>query len=152
ETIATRIKDPNALEIALNSKIDAEAEFAATYMQLFPPHTGGKEVVASTGHHLSREDWCLSYGFKGRTVRRWCSLCDPVTRDAKKAAIRKRCWELAELWQSASYSSESNEWYTPPKYIVAVHEVHGGVDLDPASSTQANETVRAKQIFTRSDD
>jgi phage N-6-adenine-methyltransferase len=53
---------------------------------------------------------------------------------------------------SAKFSSESDEWYTPAKYIEAARIALGGFDLDPASSPKANEIVRAKKIFTRADD
>lgn len=52
----------------------------------------------------------------------------------------------------ANYSSESVEWYTPEEYIRAVHDVLGNVDLDPASCSEANETVGATEIFTQEDD
>lgn len=48
----------------------------------------------------------------------------------------------------AIYSSESNEWYTPEKYIDYTKDVLGEIDLDPASSDKANEVVCAKEIFT----
>lgn len=41
--------------------------------------------------------------------------------------------------------------YTPASLIEPVRHVLGSIDLDPASSTQANETVRARRIFTEED-
>ena len=46
-------------------------------------------------------------------------------------------------------SSKSSEWYTPPWIVDLVHQVIPVIDLDPASSISANETVKAKTIITR---
>ncbi len=48
--------------------------------------------------------------------------------------------------------SISNEWHTPPQYIKAVEEVLGVIELDPASSHIANNTVKAQVYFTEDDD
>lgn len=44
-------------------------------------------------------------------------------------------------------SSESNEWYTPRRYIEAIREVLGEIDLDPASHALADKIVKAKQYY-----
>jgi ParB family chromosome partitioning protein len=49
-------------------------------------------------------------------------------------------------------SSNSNEWYTPRRYIEAAREVLGRIDLDPASCDLAQEVVRAEGYFTKDDD
>ena len=50
------------------------------------------------------------------------------------------------------HSSQSNEWYTPPPYIDAVHAVMGGIDVDPASCALANRIVRATTYYTLAED
>jgi hypothetical protein len=152
--IAERVRDISALEGALIRKLEAQRDFAAQYRALFV-HGGDRrsdEFQVATSDNLNRDDWCLSFGFAWRTVMRWCGLIDAAKYEDKQKAVVKKCWELAELWQAANYSSESNEWYTPGKYIAAVREALGDIDLDPASSAQANATVRAKDVFTQEDD
>lgn len=51
-----------------------------------------------------------------------------------------------------SHNSGNNEWYTPREYIEAARLVMGDIDLDPATSTQANRVVKAKHIYTIQDD
>jgi len=156
EEIARRVKNATALEGALIGKLESQRDFAAEYRAMFPPKVRADDRVGASSSDSpvgsSSAEWCLSYGFHLRTVQRWLELLDAETYTDKKNAILKRCWELAELWQAANYSSASVEWYTPARYLEGVRQVLDKIDLDPASSTEANAVVRASKIFTKDDD
>lgn len=50
-------------------------------------------------------------------------------------------------------SSEELSWITPPEIIERVRKVLGGyIDLDPASSAEANSIIKANRYYTESDD
>jgi hypothetical protein len=44
-------------------------------------------------------------------------------------------------------TSTSNEWYTPFQYVEAARLLMGTIDLDPASSSDANMTIRATVYY-----
>ena len=63
---------------------------------------------------------------------------------------------ISEIQQAkkphVTFNSGNNEWYTPADIINAARNVLGTIDLDPASSEIANETVQAAKFFTVEDD
>jgi len=50
-----------------------------------------------------------------------------------------------------SHNTGDNEWYTPKCYIESARKVLGQIDLDPASTKEANKVVKAKRIYTEVD-
>lgn len=52
----------------------------------------------------------------------------------------------------ALFEDGSMNWQTPERYVKPVHEVLGFIGLDPASSEEANKTVKAIRYFDEKDD
>jgi ParB-like chromosome segregation protein Spo0J len=73
-------------------------------------------------------------------------LYDAIGRRGRRVAAQERAVQQQIL------ASGSAEWYTPAPYIAAVRELLDGIDLDPASCAQANETVQARHYYTEADD
>jgi len=98
----------------------------------------------------------------------WCSICHRIVRwdnvdtwcgledwEPEEEAILDQFYETTNARQDVAvtvFSSESNEYYTPPQYIEAAREVMGGIDLDPASCEIAQQAVRASRYYTERDD
>jgi ParB family chromosome partitioning protein len=76
----------------------------------------------------------------------YCPYC------AYTPAQRIAYLEDAQKKPHVSNNSGENEWYTPPEYIAAAVAVMGRIDIDPASSDKANETVKASRYYTKDDD
>jgi len=78
----------------------------------------------------------------------------------KKQAVDNAVSELtttgilhyANTGAHVSNNSGDNEWYTPEKYIISVRTVMGEINIDPASSSEANKIVNANEYFTIEND
>lgn len=87
-------------------------------------------------------------------VRVWRDLHaehgDRLTAAKVKLAVGQRL--ALEQRIGTVRSSDGVEWYTPTRYIEAARDVLGGIDLDPASSAHANQTVRAAKFYDAATD
>jgi DNA N-6-adenine-methyltransferase (Dam) len=74
---------------------------------------------------------------------------------ARRAAIeleaKRISLDLVPSLVRGTQGTGDNEWYTPVEYIARARLVLGEIDLDPASTPQANARVKATQIFTEVD-
>ena len=95
------------------------------------------------GSFLSSDGPCARYSRRGCVLRHQAGYQEvtdatPATRTPGPAAM---------------FSSDSVEWYTPPKIIEAVRELFGGtIDLDPCSNAKgAAANVPARVHYTQED-
>ena len=96
---------------------------------------------------------------------RWQALSRMSTeeQEAKIAAAKFRATQAstsapvctfgsARRHRMGRHGAQNDERYTPAKYVAAVRDVLGTIDLDPASCDIAQRTVRARRYYTKEHD
>ena len=68
-----------------------------------------------------------------------------------KEEIAVKTEEIIKKHVHVAQNSGENEWYTPPRFIESARLVMGSIDIDPASSEIANQTVKASEFYTKED-
>jgi ParB family chromosome partitioning protein len=76
--------------------------------------------------------------------------------EASRQAESNTQFNCASLWWNdrkpyRTLNTGNFEWYTPPEYIDLARQVLGDIDLDPASCEFAQQTVKARNYYTKED-
>jgi ParB family chromosome partitioning protein len=130
-------------------------------------------VRQNDGSSETAERLATQHGVSSRTIERDGQFADaveelkPFVPDIQERVMRGDVPSKAAVVEAAreperaeeilskphvAHNSGNNEWYTPADYIKAAREALGRIDLDPASSEEANRVVKASRIFTADDD
>jgi len=73
-------------------------------------------------------------------------------RDKAKQMTETGSNGASQQTQVTMFSHESIEWYTPIEIIELARQVMGEIDLDPASSDEAQANIKARHHLTEKDD
>lgn len=159
---------PSAVEIA----VEARAQELALYVHLEAKITGLEREDLATRWEFGRQVLAEAKANGGRMPHgRLSEIAHAVGKSRSEIKQRVRFAKTYPKLDNALSSfrtwyefvcggtglgplrpSSTHEWYTPAEYVGAARTVLGGIEVDPASCPQANETVRATRIFTREDD
>ena len=97
----------------------------------------------------------LPLGDEENFIEAQVSAGKPIeNQSAREVQSAVKDWNQAKAEEISSFEDFNGtiEWYTPSEIITAARLVLGRIDLDPASSAIANETVRAEKFFSAEDD
>jgi phage N-6-adenine-methyltransferase len=144
----------DALERAVDIKIAQQEEFVTIWgakvrsqgdVRKKSPPEGFLSVAA-----LQRQT-----GISKQQASRWRAQTAPGRVDEYRQRIIDAATQAAELKARANHRAEgtgNDEWNTPQDYVEAARVVLGEIDVDPATSSFAQEWIKAKQFFTKQDD
>lgn len=85
----------------------------------------------------------LTNGMPGKT--------DKPSRSQKPTLARALAGQKAVKTPKVIHNSGEVEWYTPKPIISAAREAMGAIDMDPASSRDANLEVQARRFYDQSE-
>ena len=160
-------KKSEAQEIAETVTL-AEMRTGELLRQIPKATTNHKRLESNTDVTFlkTKEETTKELGFSKMQVSRMQTLAEnpEIVKEAIQEArdnddIVSRAFVLEKIKQAkeedkkphVSFNSGNNEWYTPKEFIDAARLVMGTIDLDPASSEIANETIQAEKIYTAKD-
>ncbi len=78
---------------------------------------------------------------------RYCLRSGTCRQKAYRRRVKAKRGAKLQRDRLVHLRQESFEWYTPKKYLRAARDVLGEIELDPASSEQANRVVQAKLFY-----
>jgi phage N-6-adenine-methyltransferase len=148
---AKATKDWPLLERAVDKKIEDQQKFVAWWGETVRP-TGPRPINADP-RLLTLEETERLTGITLQKVSKWKErLRDlPAYREKLYGVAWKAA--MAETAPTRGNTGDGEiEWYTPGLYVELARELFGEIDLDPASSDKAQETVKATRYFTKEDD
>jgi phage N-6-adenine-methyltransferase len=159
-----RAKDATQLCKAIDTKIDAQADYAvwrdgAVEENVKPKRSGKGGKISARKSYLPAADpgnvvahrWRKKLTSKnGKVTVRDEAAIAKAKNDAKHRAVRI-CEQEKDGTIRGTEGTGEFERYTPAFYIEAVRKALGEIDLDPATSKQAQKIVKAAQYFVEKD-
>jgi phage N-6-adenine-methyltransferase len=114
--------------------------------------SGGKRSRADLRSIISMEKAEADTGIKHQQKARWSrqlgrpGYIQRIFKPSHDAAMADGAQRRADL------QTGQMEWFTPARYVEKARSVLDGIDLDPASCSEAQETIKAGQFYSMKED
>lgn len=134
------------VELAVDRLCDERYEFLAWWNNE-AKSKGGRGKTSNRSVRSILED---DYGLSEMAVSRWRKKHgSPEQSELTREALKQKFRRIIDGTESVQGDkSKQDEWYTPKQFIEAAKSTMGSIDLDPASSELAQQTVMAAKYFT----
>lgn len=136
-----------ARDLAIHLRKQAEAK-AAVEAEARRAEQEAKDEEARRSAKLAKEE-AEKASAKAATEAK---KAETKAKTAEKKADKVKAGNTSADNVRGTAGTGENEWYTPEEHLDLARQVLGPIDLDPASSEQANMTVRAGQFYPIHDD
>lgn len=148
--------DPAGFIISTNKRrnlTDDQRTMVAARIANLPKHSNQFFKDTPNGGTISQAAAAASQDVSVRQVQRAKAILDASPEIAERVAQGELKVSDAEklVKPHVAQNSGDNEWYTPKPYIEAARAVMGTIEIDPASSLEANKVVKAERIYTAED-
>lgn len=149
---AIRMREWPTIELAIAEQIQLQQDHCTWWRANVGVNHGGNRKNAGRGTCTVESAEELT-GISQQQTSKWAAkLKDADKYQSQLEAKARKAAGLEESDNHRAQGTGENEWYTPAKYIEAARKVLGTIELDPASSSAAQRTVKADRFFTRKDD
>jgi ParB family chromosome partitioning protein len=143
---AKQAKNLKAERLAAEIRIRAERKCGELLAEM--PKAKGGNPNLPTPNKTEGVATLADMGISYRQSSGWQKLAAMPEEQFEKAVGEIEIPSLFSVLNHRAQGTGQNEWYTPAEYIEAVRDVLGTIDLDPASSAIANETVKATSFYS----